>query len=144
MSRLIFSWYTSHYRNSWKYCLTKIWSHTVCNWLNNDKIVLGDIREIKILVQYCHKVHWYYGIVVSSNNFLVLRRFTAISLSHCINVHIKCSVVRIEVTYALAKICLNMLIIDLYHTTRLVCFSANHFVYDIMATSKPQKIMISV
>ena len=68
---------------------------------------------------------------------------TAISVPQCINIHIKFSS-QVK-SNLLAKICLNyMLIIDLYHTSRLVCFSTNHSVFDIMATSKSQKNIISL
>ena len=106
-------------------------------------MVMGDIRIIEIIImilsssmpisRYC------YGFKI----LLMWCRFTAISVPQCINIYIKFSS-QVE-SNLLAKICLNyMLIIDLYHTSRLVCFSTNHSVFDIMATSKSQKNIISL
>ena len=63
----------------------------------------------------------------------------------CINIHIKCSVVRLEITQRVEFVWSNWLQvhINLYHISRLLCLSINPSVYDIMDTSKQQKTVIN-
>ena len=122
--------------NDYTYVYT---THAQCIFL-----VLDDIRKIrwygiaiKILVS---RYHHYYIILLG------FYKFMAIFAPQCINSHIKCSTVSLELIYRPICVWSNWLQvhINLYHTSSLVCLSANYLVYDIMATSEPQKNVILV
>ena len=57
-------------------------------------VVLGNIRKIKT-VRYCHKISRYDSLVIVSNILHIYNYF----VSQCINIHIKCLVVRVEVSH---------------------------------------------
>ena len=62
------------------------------------KLALGYIRKVK-MVWYCHEIPWYHGIVTVTKSLLIFCISTVISVPQCINIHIKCSVARLEVSH---------------------------------------------
>ena len=98
-------------------------------------LVLGDIRKIK-MVRYYRKIPRYDGLVIVTNFSNILHIYSYF-VPQCINIHIKCSVVRLEVSQ---RPNLPEVTIQNDHASKL---SVSDSIYDFLDSSKPQKNVIN-
>ena len=61
------------------------------------QLVLGNIRKIK-MVQHCCKISQYHSTVIVTKFISILQMYSYFC-TYYINIHIKCSVVRLEVIH---------------------------------------------